>query len=173
MGPQEESRTSHRFVPAFSLAASILDRDLHVVHGMVANLSEVGASLLTCRSVDDGTYVALELRQQDHGVVETLARVVWTWDGVVSATEASGSLVGVSFCGLSAAARARIWTCSSTRPSIGRNPEPIPFTFDQLSEPEVDWFLARELGGRKAIGSRRPEPRSSLRTPPSLLTPRR
>ena len=153
-----ESRTSRRFVPNFSIAASLLDKNLHIVHGMVANLSEVGASLLTCRGVDDGSYVAIKLTRDDGSLVETLARVVWTWDGVADAKDASGSLVGVSFCGLSARERKRIWMCSSRPPRTVGAPAPIPFRFDQLSEPEVDWFLAREVDGRKATESRRPQP---------------
>lgn len=164
---QDESRTSRRFVPAFSLAASLLDRNLHIVHGMVANLSELGASLLTCRGVEDGSYVAIRLSRDDGSLVETLARVVWTWDGVADAKDASGSLVGVSFCGLSARERARIWTCSSAPAKPGVPPAPVPFRFDQLSEPEVDWFLAREVDGRRAIGSRQPAPRSPSPTPTS------
>ena len=147
-----DARTSRRFVPAFSVAASLLDKDLHIVHGMVANLSDVGASLLTCRGVEDGSYVAIKLSRRELGLVETLARVVWTWDGEAPrplGTDASGALVGVSFCGLSAAERERIWKCSTVPPRATGEPRRVPFRFDQLSEPEVDWFLAREVEARR------------------------
>lgn len=148
----EEFRTSRRFVPAFSLAASLLDKHLHIVHGMVANLSELGASLLTCRGVEDGSYVAIKLSRDDGSLVETVARVVWTWDGGPHTKDDSGSLVGVSFCGLSAKERARIWTCTTRPTQSEADPTPVPFRFDQLSEPEVDWFFAREVEGRKRLG---------------------
>lgn len=169
----EDSRTSRRFVPAFSVAASLLDKNLDVVHGMVANLSEVGASLLTCRGVENGSYVAIELSGQDRQLVETWARVVWAWDGVAPEPAASGSLVGVSFCGLSADERARIWACSSLPPRTRCAPTRVPFRFDELSEPEVDWFLAREVEGRRATESAKPRRESSLRTPPGRPSSRR
>ena len=94
MSPPHESNTdlraSRRFVPKTSVEASLLDKNLHFVHGMVANLSEVGASLLTCRGVEFGSYVGIKLSRSNLGLVETMARVVWTWDGE-SATEGSGS----------------------------------------------------------------------------------
>jgi len=165
----KDSRAARRFVPTVSLAASLLDKDLHVVHGMVANLSDVGASLLTCRGVDDGSYVAIKLSRQDLGVVETLARVVWTWGGESPGhieTTGSGLLVGVSFCGLSAAERERIWTCSPVPPRAPGEPRRVPFRFDQLSEPEVDWFLAREVDAREVMAPRPTAQRSSSPIPP-------
>ena len=149
----EESRISRRFVPTFSLAASLLDKHLHIVHGMVANLSEMGASLLTCRGVEDGSYVAIKLSREDGSLVETVARVVWTWDGGPHTKDDSGSLVGVSFCGLSAKDRAHIWTCTPRLKRSDGAPTRVPFSFDQLSEPEVDWFLAREVDGRNSYGA--------------------
>jgi hypothetical protein len=166
----EDSRASRRFAPRFSIAASILNRELKFVHGTVANLSQVGASLLTERRVDHGSYVAVELSLRDQRLLEAVARVVWTYEGVTP--DAHGSLVGVSFCRLSADQRIRIRTCAST-PDETFEQVAAPCVFDQLSEPGVDWFLARELDGPKAKGSRWRQRRSSSPTPPSIPRLRR
>lgn len=166
-----DSRVSRRFAPSFSVAASILNRDLRFVRGTVTNLSEVGASLLTERSVDHGSYVAVELSLREHPLLEAVARVVWTWEGVTP--HEHGALVGVSFCRLSADARVRIRSCSSSPLGETFDEVAAPCVFDQLSEPEVDWFLAREIDGpqkERATGSRRRQPRSSSPTPPSIPT---
>lgn len=93
----EDLRISRRFTPAYSVSAAVLDGDLHVMQGVVSNISEVGASLVTDRFVNCGPDITLKLIEPNHGLFETKARIVWQGDGMAPDKEIVGSLIGVSF----------------------------------------------------------------------------
>lgn len=92
-----DCRISPRFVPEDSVSATILDGDFHVVHGIVANLSESGASLVTNRCVGCGPDIEVKLTQNNHGVFNSRAKVVWKSQGKARTKDVVGVLLGVSF----------------------------------------------------------------------------
>ena len=72
-----KARVTPRFFPTHSLSATIWDRGTRVAHGMVADLSEAGASLVTNRLVSCGSSVKLRLSQQRDRFIDTKACIVW------------------------------------------------------------------------------------------------
>lgn len=126
-----ESRIAPRFTPAYSVSAAILDGDFHIIQGVVANISETGASLVTSRHVTCGPDVKLKISQHANGLFETQARVVWASQGICTTQDVAGALLGVSFLQITPTEREKI------RQFFLDPEEKIVLTSDvDLSEPE-------------------------------------
>lgn len=137
-----DSRIAPRFTPAYSVSAAILDGDFHVIQGVVANISETGASLVTNRDVLCGPDVKLKISQHANGLFETEARVVWASEGICTTQEVAGALLGLSFLEISSTERDKIRQffldpeedVTLPRELAPVEPEPVPV----LAEPLVD-----------------------------------
>jgi hypothetical protein len=126
-----DSRIAPRFVPAYSVSASILDGDFHIIQGVIANISETGASLVASRDVNCGPDVKLKISQHANGLFETQARVVWASQGISTTQDVAGALIGVSFLQITPTKREKI------RRFFLDPEEKIVLTSDaDLSEPE-------------------------------------
>jgi hypothetical protein len=126
-----DNRIAPRFVPAYSVSAAILDGDFHIIQGVVANISETGASLVTSRDVACGPDVKLKISQHANGLFETQARVVWASQGICTTQDVAGALLGVSFLQITPTEREKI------RQFFLDPEEKIVLTSDaDLSEPE-------------------------------------
>jgi hypothetical protein len=171
-------RISRRFTPAYSVSAAVLDGDFHVMQGVVSNISEVGASLVTDRFVNCGPDIMLKLIEQNHGLFETKARIVWQGDGMAPDKEIVGALLGVSFLEVSPNVREKIrdlyllpdvdFSCSQKVPASngvgsngngangrgsngnGGNSSPVSgHIFDLLIDPAIDQLFLDEPGDRE------------------------
>lgn len=86
-----------RFVPTKSVLASLMDDGTPVARGIVSNISEAGARLVTNTMVDLGRTIDLRMRLQPNRLLETPARVVWGTESIEPSMEVVGALQGVEF----------------------------------------------------------------------------
>lgn len=86
-----------RFVPTQSILASVSEGENQIARGIVSNISESGARLVTNVVVASGRTVDLKMRfKQDHHL-ETRAKVVWGTESVERSIQVVGALHGVEF----------------------------------------------------------------------------
>lgn len=86
-----------RFVPTRSVLPSIREGPTPIARGIVSNISESGARLVTNTLVDCGKRVELKLRLKADTLIETPARVVWCTESVEPSMKIVGALQGVQF----------------------------------------------------------------------------
>jgi hypothetical protein len=86
-----------RFVPTRSVLVAMSDGNSQIARGVVSNISESGARLVTNTVVDKGRAINLKLRFQKDELLETPARIVWCRESIEPATEIVGALQGVEF----------------------------------------------------------------------------
>jgi hypothetical protein len=86
-----------RFVPTRSVLAAMSDGRSQIARGVVSNISESGARLVTNTLVDEGRDINLKLRFEKDELLETDARVVWCRESIEPSTEIVGALQGVEF----------------------------------------------------------------------------
>jgi hypothetical protein len=77
--------------------AAMSDGRSQIARGVVSNISESGARLVTNTVVDEGRAINLKLRFQKDGLLETPARIVWCRESIEPSTEIVGALQGVEF----------------------------------------------------------------------------
>lgn len=86
-----------RFVPTQSILASVSEGANQIARGIVSNISESGARLVTNVRVASGKTVDLKLRFRQDSHLETQAKVVWGTESIERSIEVVGALHGVEF----------------------------------------------------------------------------
>jgi hypothetical protein len=97
--PEQSSapRTVRRLVPRQSATVAVYRGDQQVGYGILANVSEAGACIVTDALVAPGTDLRLKLSfYQQPRLFETIARVVWSRE----ASAADGAFAGLRLHGL-------------------------------------------------------------------------
>ena len=104
------ARVAPRFFPAHYLSATIWDQGVRVAQGVVTDLSESGASLVTDRMIPCSPSVHLKLAQQEAHFIETRARIVWDVQEMdMDLVQAVlGARLGICFLDVSAFQRRKI-----------------------------------------------------------------
>jgi hypothetical protein len=84
------SRRAGRFVPSTSVTVALLEENVPIAYGVVRDLSEAGACIMTSTGLSPGK--AYQFRMSFFGgeILEAVARVVWR-----EAHRANGNEVGV------------------------------------------------------------------------------
>jgi hypothetical protein len=82
------------------MLAAMLDGESQIARGVVSNISESGARLVTNTKVDEGRFIHLKLRFQKDELLETGARIIWCRESIEPSTEIVGALQGVEFTAL-------------------------------------------------------------------------
>lgn len=87
-----------RFLPLETIAAALAVPAADEVFGIVSNMSETGACIITNRALSADTIVELQLANPRHGVIlQATARVVWSAERLEPIREIVGFLTGLSF----------------------------------------------------------------------------
>ena len=86
-----------RFVPTQSVLASVSVGGTQLARGIVSNISESGARLVTNVIVDPGKTVDIQLRFRRGRNVETRAKIIWGTESVEPSTDVVGALHGIEF----------------------------------------------------------------------------
>jgi PilZ domain len=91
------SRRSGRLVPVTSVTVALLEENLPVAYGVVRDLSEAGACIMTNTSLTPGK--AYQFRMSFFGgeVLEAVARVVWRENYRPNGSEPLGVPHGIEF----------------------------------------------------------------------------
>lgn len=92
------TRATRRYVPLETVNAVILSDDFVLAHGIVSNISESGACLITNTSVEVGQKLQIRLSTSNKiELFQTLGRVVWSGEGIDPNLEIVGVMLGVQF----------------------------------------------------------------------------
>jgi hypothetical protein len=95
-----------RFVPLETISAALLEDDRVVAHGIVSNISERGACLITNTPLEPGRTVKIQLRTKGRTeLFDAEARVVWSGEGLDPASEIVGGRIGATFINVSQSKR--------------------------------------------------------------------
>ena len=77
--PFAPARRSARLVPTQSVTVAVLDHGFPFAYGVVTNISETGACVMTDTRVGQGRIVTIRMSFYSHGdLLETAARIVWS-----------------------------------------------------------------------------------------------
>ena len=92
------ARDSSRFVPLETISAILVSEDAFLGHGVVSNISESGACLITNAMIEPDRAIRVKFStSQGTELFQTPARVVWSGEGMDRHSEIVGVLVGVTF----------------------------------------------------------------------------
>ena len=101
MAIEGPKRTGRRLVPVETINAHLMQSDVLSAGGIVSNVSECGACLITNAAISPGKRVRVKLSSPRRELFEVDAAVVWCREGIDRIKEIVGVLVGVSFVDVS------------------------------------------------------------------------
>ena len=102
-------RVGRRYIPLESISVALLEDDRIVAHGIVSNISERSACLITNTPIEPGRAVRIKLRRNGRTeFFETEARVVWSGEGLDPSLGVVGGRIGTSFMNVSESKRETI-----------------------------------------------------------------
>lgn len=94
----EATRAARRYVPLKTVNAFVLSEDFIVAHGIVSNISETGACLITNTVIEPGQTLQIRLSTCNRtDLFQTAAKVVWSGEGMDPHLEIVGVMVGIAF----------------------------------------------------------------------------
>ena len=149
------ARIAPRFFPFHSLSATIWDNGRQVANGIVSDLSESGASLVTDRMIPYSSAVHLRLAQHEAHFIETRARIVWDFQemDLDLIKVVLGARLGFCFLDVSAIQRRRIKQLLVPRESANG---PARYScggdgkkFDLLIDPNIESLFSPDFVGRE------------------------
>ncbi len=91
------SRRTGRFVPATSVTVALLEENLPIAYGVVRDLSESGACIMTNISLTPGRTYQFRMSFFGGEILEALARVVWRESLRPNGSELVGVPHGIEF----------------------------------------------------------------------------
>jgi hypothetical protein len=97
----ERRREEIRFQPIHSLHAILLDEEELLAHGMLVNISESGARIITNVELELGRRVQMYLRSYGENLLAMRAQVVWSSVGLERSNEILGVRNGLRFAATS------------------------------------------------------------------------
>lgn len=163
------ARIAPRFFPSHSLSATIWDNGLQVANGIVSDLSESGASLVTDRMIPCSPAVHLRLAQQEAHFIETRARIVWDFQetDLDLVQIVLGARLGICFLDVSAIQRRRIKQllvpCGSANWLASRHSDNgNGKRFDLLVDPNIESLFCPDFVGREKFKATSLSPNSGL-----------
>jgi hypothetical protein len=94
----EATRAARRYVPLETVNAFVLSEDFIVAHGIVSNISETGACLITNTVIEPGQTLQIRFSTCNKtDLFQTSAKVVWSGEGMDPNLEIVGVMVGIAF----------------------------------------------------------------------------
>jgi hypothetical protein len=128
-------RTVHRLVPRQSATVAVYRGDQPMGYGILANVSEAGACIVTDSSMTPGTDLRLKLSfYQQPRLFETIARVVWSREASASDRGFAGlRLHGLRFTVTSTLERSRLVAVLQKEDSFVTVFKPTVTEFDRLA----------------------------------------
>lgn len=128
-------RTVRRLVPRQSATVAVYHGEQQVGYGILANVSEAGACIVTDSLMAPGTDLRLKLSfYQQPRLVETVARVVWSRDATASDRGLTGlRLHGLRFTVTSTQERSRLVSILQKDDSFVTVFKPTVTEFDRLA----------------------------------------
>ena len=102
-------REAGRFIPVETISAILVSDSGFLGHGVVSNISEKGACLITNTMIDRDQKIRVQFTaNRGDELFQVPAKVVWSAEGMDRNSEIVGILVGVAFQPLSDSQRKRI-----------------------------------------------------------------
>ena len=128
-------RTVRRLVPRQSATVAVYRGEQQVGYGILTNVSEAGACIVTDSLMAPGTDLRLKLSfYQEARLFETIARVVWSLEGAASDRGFVGlRLHGVRFTVTSTVERSRLSALLQKEDSFVTVFKPAVTEFDRLA----------------------------------------
>lgn len=147
-GQFSRPRTARRLAPRYSTTAAVYRDDLQIGYGVVTNVSESGACIVTDAALAQGSDLKLKLSfYRVPRLFETAARVVWSRD----APEAESGFAGMQLHGV------RFTVTSTVERTLLIQVLQNPESFVTLFEPSLTEFdrLQNSLSGElDALGDK-------------------
>ncbi len=135
--PEQDStpRTVRRLMPRQSATVAVYRGDQQVGYGIVANVSEAGACIVTDTLMPPGTDLRLKLSfYQQPKLFETIARVIWSRDASASDRGFAGlRLHGLRFTVTSTLERSRLLAILQKEDAFVTIFKPTVTEFDRLA----------------------------------------
>jgi PilZ domain len=91
------SRRAGRFVPSTSVTVALLEENLPIAYGIIRDLSEAGACIMTNTSLNPGKNYQFRMSFFGGQILEAIARVVWREVPSSSGKEPMGIPHGIEF----------------------------------------------------------------------------
>lgn len=102
------SRSAKRFLPNHSVTVALLDNEIPVAYGVVKNISEAGACIITDSPLAQERSLRFKMSFYRSGIVAAGGRVVWSQAVKEPGVTSSSTVHGVEFNPLSGAERDRL-----------------------------------------------------------------
>ncbi len=94
----EAIRETGRFIPLETVSAILVSDDGFLGHGIVSNISEKGACLITSTMIEPGQKIRVKFTvRRGNELFQIPAKIVWSAEGMDRHSEIVGVLVGVVF----------------------------------------------------------------------------
>ena len=92
------TRATRRYIPLETVNALVLSEQFYLAHGVVSNISETGACLITNTVIEPGQKLQVRfITGKGVELFQTRARVVWSAEGMDPHMEIVGVMSGVQF----------------------------------------------------------------------------
>lgn len=91
------SRRTGRFVPSTSVTVALLEENLPIAYGVVRDISEAGACIMTNTSLSPGRSYQFRMSFFGGEILEAIARVVWRENHRPNGSEPIGVPHGIEF----------------------------------------------------------------------------
>ncbi|MGH9318523.1 MAG: PilZ domain-containing protein [Vicinamibacteria bacterium] len=91
------SRRAGRFVPSTSVTVALLEENLPIAYGVVQDISERGARIMTNTSLSPGRTYQFRMSFFGGEILEAVARVVWRENHRPNGSEPVGVPHGIEF----------------------------------------------------------------------------
>ncbi len=91
------SRRTGRFVPSTSVTVALLEENLPIAYGVVRDISEAGACIMTNTSLNPGRSYQFRMSFFGGEILEAVARVVWRETHRLNGSEPVGVPHGIEF----------------------------------------------------------------------------
>ena len=91
------SRRTGRFVPSTSVTVALLEENLPIAYGVVRDISESGACIMTNASLNPGRTYQFRMSFFGGEILEAVARVVWRERSKSNGSEPVGIPHGIEF----------------------------------------------------------------------------
>ena len=91
------SRRTGRFVPATSVTVALLEENLPIAYGVVRDISEAGACIMTNTNLNPGRSYQFRMSFFGGEILEAVARVVWREVDRPNGSEPIGLPHGIEF----------------------------------------------------------------------------
>jgi len=102
-------RAARRFVPVEPVSVVLFTENELLGHGVVSNISESGACLITSTLVEPQEHIRVTFKaKSQEDLFQSRARVVWSGEGMDPNLEIVGVMVGISFLDCSPTQREKV-----------------------------------------------------------------